>query len=238
MYVHLYVCPLNIWMHMLLYQLQGQPMEGVCSGGCRGCWGVEMSGRSLVPSCPIGLGAAGSPKPLPGWAEPRSRKISQILKRSRDRKSLSHPALITGWPSSLPAGPTRVPRSGMVAVPIQQPCAEDSGDAAPATTPSLHPKNNLSAVKKPTGAVAVAPVGFFTARRLFLGISPAHGFAGGSMGMGTGAGGPSLPPPIATLPAGMVSGLLAANRALAVLALADASGYNRQPETSPSRRME
>lgn len=77
MYVHLYVCPLNIWMHMLLYQLQGQPMEGVCSGGCRGCWGVEMLGRSLVPSCPIGLGASGSPKPLPGWAEPRSRKISQ-----------------------------------------------------------------------------------------------------------------------------------------------------------------
>lgn len=53
-----------------------------------------------------------------------------------------------------------------------------------------------------------------------------------------GMGGPSLPPPIATLPAGIVSGLLAANRALAVLALADASGYNWEPETSPSRRME
>lgn len=40
------------------------------------------------------------------------------------------------------------------------------------------------------------------------------------------------------LPAGMVLGLLAANRALAVLALADASGYNREPETSSSHRME
>lgn len=56
------------------------------------------------------------------------------------------------------------------------------------------------------------------------------------MGMERGA--PLLSPlGMQTLPAGTVSGLLAANRALAVLALADASSYNREPETS-SRRME
>lgn len=40
-----------------------------------------------------------------------------------------------------------------------------------------------------------------------------------------------------SLPAGTVSGLLAANRALAVLAFADACSYSQEPET-PSRRME
>lgn len=57
------------------------------------------------------------------------------------------------------------------------------------------------------------------------------------MGMERG-GTPSLSPPNTRLPAGVALGLLAANRALAVLALADASGYNWEPETSPSRRME
>lgn len=56
------------------------------------------------------------------------------------------------------------------------------------------------------------------------------------MGMERGA--PLLSPlGMQMLPAGRVSVLLAANRALAVLALADASSYNREPET-PSRRME
>lgn len=57
--------------------------------------------------------------------------------------------------------------------------------------------------------------------------------------MGTGRAGPLLfPPPNAMLPAGTASGLLAANGALAVLTLANASGYNQEPETSPSHGKE
>lgn len=89
-----------------------------------------MLGCRLAPSCPTVPGAVGSPKPLLSWVEPGSRKMSQILKRSWYRKSLSHPALITGWPSALPAGPTRVLGSSTMPVPIPQPCAEDSRDAA------------------------------------------------------------------------------------------------------------
>lgn len=59
----------------------------------------------------------------------------------------------------------------------------------------------------------------------------------GEHGDGVGGGGACLPPLNATLPAGVASGVLAANRALTVLALANASGYNREPETS-SRGME
>lgn len=104
--------------------------------------------------------------------------------------------------------------------------------------PCLHPKNNLQAVKKPSSTTATALVGFFTARRLFLGMSLARGFGEKSVGMGMERGAPLLSPlGMQMLPAGTVSGLLAANRALAVLALADASSYNRELETS-SRRME
>lgn len=111
--------------------------------------GVEMLRHRLVPSCPIVPAAAASLKPLPGWAEPRSRKISQILKCSRDRKSLSHPVLITGWPSSQPACHTRVPRSSTVPVPVPRSCAEDNGDTDPR---NLYPEINFQAIKKPPGA--------------------------------------------------------------------------------------
>lgn len=69
-------------------------------------------------------------------------------------------------------------------------------------------------------------------------MSLARGFGEKSVGMGMKRGAPLLSPlGMQTLPAGTVSGLLAANRALAVLALADASSYKQEPETS-SRRME
>ena len=77
-----------------------------------------MPGCRLAPGCPVMPVAAGSPEPLLDWVEAGSRKISQILKRSWDKKSLSHPVLITGWASSLPVGPTRVPGSGTMPVPI------------------------------------------------------------------------------------------------------------------------
>lgn len=162
---------------------------GVCFGGCRCCWGlcVKCRGAGWSPAAPSGAC-------LPGWAEPRSRKISQILKRSRDRKSLSHPAVITGWPSSLLAGPTRVPDPTLCPSLSCNPVPRTVGMQPPPTTPSLHPKNNLPAVKKPTGATATAPAGFFTARRLFLGISPSRGFVGGMWGWGWSGGGPFSPP--------------------------------------------
>lgn len=57
--------------------------------------------------------------------------------------------------------------------------------------------------------------------------------------MGTGRGGPLLfLPPNAMLPTGTMSGLLAANGTLAVLTLANASGYNQEPETSASHGKE
>ena len=113
---------------------------------------------------------------------------------------------------------------------------ENRGDADPHDSIPLGPKDHLQAVEKPTSTTATTPVGLFTAGR--LGIYPAHGFRGGVWGWGQRGGTPSLPSVNAMLPAGVASGLLAANRALAVLALADASGYNWEPETSPSCRME
>lgn len=62
----------------------------------------------------------------------------------------------------------------------------------------------------------------------------ARGFGEGSVGMGMERGAPLLSPlGMQALPAGTVSGLLAANRALAVLALA--SSYNQEPESSSCR---
>lgn len=54
----------------------------------------------------------------------------------------------------------------------------------------------------------------------------------GSWGWERGGGSLFFPPLNAALPAGVVLGLLAANRAFAVWALADASGYNQEPESS------
>lgn len=60
--------------------------------------------------------------------------------------------------------------------------------------PCLCPKNNLQAVKKPTSTTATALLGFFTAGRLFLGMSLARGFGERSVGMGMERGAPLLSP--------------------------------------------